>query len=40
LTDILETADLLGFITAHCFEKLVCFHFPVVMRGILIWWAN
>jgi len=32
LTDILETADLLRFITAHCFEKWVCFHLQVEMR--------
>jgi len=40
LTDILETADLLGFITAQCFEKWVCFHLQVEMSGILVWWAN
>jgi len=31
LTDILETADR-RFITAHCFEKWVCFHLQVEVR--------
>jgi hypothetical protein len=32
LADILETDDLLGFITAHCFEKWAWFHLRVEMR--------